>query len=65
MTGEGHLDRQSFAGKVVGGVIAHVDGRVPILCVVGDAAADLDPVGFEIVSLVERAGLEQSPIRGA
>ena len=45
MTGEGYLDRQSFSGKVVGGVIEHVDGRVPILCVVGDAAHGLEPGG--------------------
>jgi glycerate kinase len=60
MTGEGHLDRQSFEGKVVGGVISHVNGRVPILCVVGVADADLDPVGFELVSLVDRAGLDRA-----
>ena len=41
MTGEGFLDPQSFSGKVVGGVIEHVAGRVPILCVVGDAAPGL------------------------
>jgi glycerate kinase len=60
MTGEGFLDRQSFSGKVVGGVIKHVAGRAPILCVAGNVAADLDPVGLEVVSLVERAGLERA-----
>jgi len=60
MTGEGYLDRQSFYGKVVGGVMAHVAGRVPILCVVGDAASDLDPVDIEIVSLVARVGSERA-----
>ena len=39
MTGEGYLDSQSFSGKVVGGVVRHVAGRAPILCIVGDAAA--------------------------
>lgn len=60
MTGEGFLDRQSFSGKVVGGVIDHVAGRAPILCVAGDVAADLGPVGFDVVSLVARVGLERA-----
>ena len=60
MTGEGRLDRQSFSGKVVGGVISHVAGRVPILCVVGVSAPDLDPVGFELVDLVARFGLDRA-----
>lgn len=60
MTGEGFLDRQSFSGKVVGGVITHVAGRAPILCIAGDVAPDIGPVGLEIVSLVERAGLEKA-----
>jgi glycerate kinase len=60
MTGEGCLDRQSFSGKVVGGVISHVAGRVPILCIVGATALDIDPVGFELVSLVVRAGPERA-----
>jgi len=60
MTGEGFMDQQSFSGKVVGGVIQHVAGRMPILCVVGDAAPDLDQAGLEIVSLVGRAGEERA-----
>ena len=66
MTGEGYLDRQSFSGKVVGGVIAHVGTRVPILCIVGDVAADArtcdrtNGAGFEIVSLVEQFGPERA-----
>jgi glycerate kinase len=60
MTGEGRLDRQSFSGKVVGGVISHVAGRVPVLCVVGVSAPDLDPVGFELVDLVARFGLDRA-----
>ena len=60
MTGEGYLDRQSFSGKVVGGVTRHVAGRVPILCVVGDAAPDIGAVGFELVSLVTRFGPERA-----
>ncbi len=66
MTGEGYLDRQSFAGKVVGGVTAHVAGRVPILCIVGDATAGVvaaggpGTAGFELVSLVERFGPDRA-----
>jgi len=60
MTGEGLLDRQSFSGKVVGGVMTHVAGRVPILCIVGDVASDIDPVAIEIVSLVARAGSDRA-----
>ncbi len=66
MTGEGYLDRLSFAGKVVGGVTRRVaqraGGPVPILCVVGDAAPDIgavldvDALPFSIVSLVARFG---------
>jgi glycerate kinase len=60
VTGEGYLDRQSFSGKVVGGVIRHVAGRVPILCVVGDADLDVGSVGVEVVSLVARFGPERA-----
>ncbi|MFZ2057639.1 MAG: glycerate kinase [Acidimicrobiales bacterium] len=60
MTGEGYLDRQSFSGKVVGGVTRHVAGRVPILCVVGEAAPDIGAVEFELVSLVTRFGPERA-----
>ena len=52
MTGEGTLDRQSFAGKVVGGVVERVGARVPILCVVGAVAPGTGPQPFELVSLV-------------
>jgi glycerate kinase len=60
MTGEGFLDQQSFSGKVVGGVIAHVAGRVPILCVAGDVAPGLDLQGLDVVGLVGRVGLERA-----
>jgi len=60
MTGEGYLDRQSFSGKVVGGVMRHVAGRVPVLCIVGDAAPDVERAGFCLVSLVARFGLERA-----
>ncbi|HUZ20360.1 MAG TPA: glycerate kinase [Acidimicrobiales bacterium] len=65
VTGEGRLDPPSFAGKVVGGVIGRVGGRVPVLCVVGDvdAGVDLDACrerGIEVVSLVGRFGRERA-----
>jgi glycerate 2-kinase len=59
VTGEGHLDPPSFAGKVPGGVLALVAGRCPVLCIVGDADQALlqsPPPGLEIVSLVDRFG---------
>jgi len=60
MTGEGHLDPPSFAGKVVGGVVGLVAGRVPVLCVVGSADPGLDlpgpPGAVRVLSLEERAG---------
>jgi glycerate kinase len=60
MTGEGHLDRQSFSGKVVGGVIRHVAGRVPVLCVTGQADSDVDSSGFALASLAARFGLDRA-----
>jgi glycerate 2-kinase len=56
MTGEGYLDPQSFSGKVVGGVTRRVGGRVPMLCVVGEAAPECGDAPFELVSLVARVG---------
>jgi glycerate kinase len=59
VTGEGHLDRPSFHGKVPGGVHQLVNGRCPVLCVVGAADDGLDiPTGMEVVSLTERFGSE-------
>ena len=55
-----------MTGEGVGGVVAHVAGRVPILCIVGDAAAETGKAGetgtagFEIVSLVARFGPERA-----
>jgi glycerate kinase len=59
VTGEGHLDPPSFAGKVPGGVLALTDGRCPVLCIVGDADEALlrsPPPGLEIISLAARYG---------
>jgi glycerate kinase len=58
VTGEGYLDGQSLAGKVVGGV-ARLAGlaEVPLLVV----AADGDPaVPLPYVSLLERFGEDRS-----
>lgn len=60
VTGEGYLDRESFSGKVVGGVTqwATNDG-VDTLAIVGDHEPGLDlPDRLEVVSLVERYGRE-------
>ena len=65
VTGEGHLDAESFAGKAVGGVIAlATEAGVPVLVVAGgvdddELPADLPP-GVTVVSLVERFGLEEA-----
>lgn len=69
VTGEGHLDEQSFKGKVVGGVVARaVAAGTPILVVAGS----LDDSAFPrpgssptarpptVVSLVERFGVERA-----
>jgi glycerate kinase len=59
VTGEGHLDPPSFAGKVPGGVLALTAGHCPVLCIVGDADEALlrsPPPGLEIISLADRFG---------
>jgi glycerate kinase len=65
VTGEGFLDAQSFAGKVVGGVVDLArETNVPVLVVVGDIYADELPAGaldgLEVVSLVERFGPDKA-----
>jgi glycerate kinase len=58
LTGEGRLDRTSFAGKVVGGVLARCEARgIPATVVAGE----IDPAVEAIaVSLVERFGRERA-----
>jgi glycerate kinase len=65
VTGEGHLDRSSFEGKVPGGVLRLAQTRdggarpLPVLCIVGAADEDLlaaPPDGLEVVSLTRRYG---------
>lgn len=64
MTGEGHLDPPSLAGKVVGGVLSLVAGRVPVLCVVGDADPGMlegaAPDGLVVIRLTDLAGPERA-----
>ncbi|MGI9021626.1 MAG: glycerate kinase [Acidimicrobiales bacterium] len=66
VTGEGHLDAETFSGKAVGGVAAMAtDAGVPVLVVAGDidAAAvpdDWSGAGIEVVSLVDRFGEDRA-----
>ncbi len=67
VTGEGFVDEQSFAGKVVGGVTEMAaEAGVPVLVVAGEVFAGL-PAGLadgaakvEMVSLVEEFGRERA-----
>ncbi len=61
VTGEGALDATSFAGKVVGGVVADARGRgLPTLVVAGrcspDGESNARAAGCDVVSLTERFG---------
>jgi glycerate kinase len=63
ITAEGFLDRQSFEGKVVGGVVRMAAPLgVPSVAIVGEVVDDLDPPGkaLEVVSLVDRFGRERA-----
>ena len=67
MTGEGYLDRQSFSGKVVGGVISSRGRKGPDPVhrrrrrrKAPHAPAEPGTAGFELVSLVERFGPERA-----
>jgi len=60
ITGEGHLDAQSFAGKVVGGVAAAAaEHGVPVAAVVGAADDDVRD-RIEVVALVDLFGIERA-----
>lgn len=63
VTGEGFLDEESFAGKVVGGVCAMAgEVGVPVLAVVGEVVQPLPdlPAHLAVVSLTDRFGAERS-----
>ena len=60
ITGEGHLDAQSFAGKVVGGVQAiGTEAGVPVAAIVGVAADDVRD-RIPTWSISERFGEERA-----
>lgn len=69
ITGEGFLDNESFQGKVVGGVAELADSLgVPVVAVVGQVLDDVEvrrPDRIEVVSLVERFGLDEALARPA
>jgi glycerate kinase len=62
VTGEGYLDRESFNGKVVGGVVAWAaEQSVPVLAVVGDAESGIDlPPALTVACLATEFGLERA-----
>jgi glycerate kinase len=60
ITGEGHLDEQSFEGKVVGGVVAYAsEAGAPVHAIVGDADDDARD-RIPTTTLVERFGLARA-----
>jgi len=60
VTGEGTLDRASFAGKVVGGVVRDASALgVPVLVIAGRVAPEVDAEvagDVHVVSLVQEFG---------
>jgi glycerate kinase len=62
VTGEGYLDRESFNGKVVGGVVSWAaEQSVPVLAVVGESDPGIElPPGLTVSSLTAEFGLERS-----
>ncbi|MGI8663153.1 MAG: glycerate kinase [Acidimicrobiales bacterium] len=60
ITGEGFLDEQSFAGKVVGGVAERaVVAGVPVLAIAGEVYDGAD-AAIDTLSLVDRYGTERA-----
>jgi glycerate kinase len=66
VTGEGRIDATSFAGKVVGGVLAAGGGAVPTLCVAGQVEKGVErywadrPGRVDVVDLTEAVGKERA-----
>ena len=60
ITGEGRLDRTSFEGKVVGGVLAACERRsIPAVVIAGEIEPGVSPP-LQAYSLVERYGRERA-----
>jgi glycerate kinase len=60
VTGEGFLDKESFDGKVVGGVRdLALEAGVPVVAVVGEAFDGAEDQ-IETISLVDRFGRDRS-----
>lgn len=62
VTGEGHLDAESFHGKVVGGVTSWAgEASVPVLAIVGDRDDNVTvPAALEVVALSDEFGADRS-----
>jgi glycerate kinase len=60
ITGEGHLDTQSFEGKVVGGVAAiAAEEGVAVVAIVGIADADVGD-RIEYIAIADEYGLDRA-----
>jgi glycerate kinase len=62
ITGEGRLDATSFAGKVIGSLVARVTGRAEIVCIVGEATAEGIALAGDVpvLALSERYGRDRA-----
>jgi len=66
LTGEGRLDATSFAGKVVGHVVATARAQaVPVAIVAGDAERGAVPDGARCLTLVELGGSPERALEDA
>ena len=66
LTGEGHVDATSFAGKVVGHVLGEARARgVPVAIVAGDAQRATLPSNVQCLTLVELGGSLQAALGNA
>jgi glycerate kinase len=62
ITGEGRLDATSFAGKVIGSLVARVSGRAEVACIVGEATDEGIALAGDVpvLSLSERYGKDRA-----
>jgi len=66
LTGEGHVDATSFAGKVVGHVLGEARARgVPVAIVAGDAQRATLPSNVQCLTLVELGGSLEAALGNA